>query len=87
MLLLTYAFEVLNLNRVEFKTDSLNAKSQKALERIGATQEGTLRHHMIQPDGRLRDSVYFSILKNEWATVKPKLESMLLKDNRSLPEA
>ena len=76
-LLLDYAFETMNLNRVEFKTDALNAQSRAALLRIGAVEEGTLRHHMVMPDGRLRDSVYFSVLKPEWPQVKSRLDAMI----------
>ncbi len=79
-LLLKHAFEVLKCVRVEFKTDSLNTQSRNALVRIGAKEEGVLRNHMIMPDGRLRHSVYYSILDSEWATVKTKLERMM---NRS----
>ena len=73
LLLLTHAFETLQCMRVEFKTDALNAGSQTALDRIGAKKEGTLRAHMIMPDGRFRDSVYYSILLNEWPGVKKQL--------------
>ena len=78
LLLLRHAFEGLQLNRVEFKTDSLNARSRKAIARLGATEEGTLRNHMIQPDGRLRHSVYFSILNSEWPEVRERLEKRLM---------
>lgn len=76
-LLLSHAFETLGLNRVEFKTDSLNERSRKAIARIGATEEGTLRNHVVQPDGRLRHSVYFSILNSEWHGIKLRLEEWL----------
>ena len=69
-LLLSHAFEELDCNRVELKTDALNAQSRNAILRIGATEEGTLRQHQIAPGGRLRDSVYFSILLEEWPAVK-----------------
>lgn len=71
---LTHAFETLGCVRVEFKTDSLNVKSRQALARLGAVEEGTLRNHMIMPDGRLRHSVYFSIMASEWPAVKAHLE-------------
>jgi RimJ/RimL family protein N-acetyltransferase len=71
--LLRYAFETLECVRVEFKTDSLNLRSRTALLRIGATEEGILRRHMLTHDGRFRDTVYFSILESEWADVKVKL--------------
>ena len=73
LLLLTHAFEELKLNRVEFKTDSLNERSRAAIARIGAIEEGTFRNHVIQPDGRLRHSVYFSIISDQWPDVKQRL--------------
>jgi RimJ/RimL family protein N-acetyltransferase len=76
-LLLEHAFEQLDCIRVEFKTDARNARSRAALERIGATAEGTLRHHMIMPDGHLRDSTYFSILRTEWPDVRAALEELM----------
>jgi len=76
-LLLRHAFEVLGCNRVEFKTDVLNERSRAALLRIGATQEGVLRSHMITASGRVRDSVYFSIVAAEWPAVKVGLEAKL----------
>ena len=78
-LLLEHAFESLGCIRVEFKTDARNARSRAALERIGATEEGTLRHHMIMPDGHLRDSTYFSILRTEWPDVRAMLAELLLR--------
>jgi RimJ/RimL family protein N-acetyltransferase len=69
-LLLDYAFENLGMLRVEFKTDFLNQKSRKALVKIGAFEEGVLRSHMQLHDGRRRDSIYYSILNNEWDYVK-----------------
>ena len=68
--LLSYAFDVLNWERVEIKTDNLNERSKQALRKIGATEEGVLRSHMQMPLNRRRDSVYFSILKNEWPGIK-----------------
>jgi len=62
---------------VQFKTDLRNERSQRAIERIGAKREGVLRNHMILPDGRVRDSVFFSILDAEWPQVKIELEGML----------
>ena len=79
-LLLTYAFETLGCIRVEFKTDSLNNQSRHALLRIGAKEEGILRNHMIAPGGRLRHSVYFSIIDSEWPEAKKNLEQKLRRD-------
>jgi N-acetyltransferase len=69
-LLLKYAFEDLQFERVEFKTDSRNLQSRKAIENIGATYEGALRSHILMPDGYRRTSVYYSILRNEWKQLK-----------------
>lgn len=79
LLMLTHAFEVWKAIRVEFKTDSNNEKSLKALKRIGAKKEGTLRNHMITQSGRIRHSVYFSIIDEEWESVKADLASKLTK--------
>jgi RimJ/RimL family protein N-acetyltransferase len=73
-----HCFEDLGAIRVEFKTDSLNEKSRAALARIGAVEEGTFRNHMIvQPSGRYRHSVYFSVIESEWPAVKAGLEARL----------
>lgn len=79
-LLLEYAFEELNCIRVEFKTDVLNTTSRAAIERLGAIQEGILRSHMVMGGGRLRDTVYYSILASEWPAVAARLRDKL---NRS----
>jgi len=63
--------------RVELKTDALNEKSRNAILRIGAKEEGTLRQHLITWTGRIRDTVYFSILDSEWSEVKAKIEQRL----------
>ncbi len=76
-LLLTHAFETLGCQRVEFKTDSTNSRSRGALLRIGAKEEGIFRNHMIVPGGRVRHSVYFSIIDSEWKDVKRGLEEKL----------
>jgi RimJ/RimL family protein N-acetyltransferase len=81
-LMIRHAFEDWGCLRVEVKTDSLNQKSRNAILRIGAKEEGTLRQHMITYTGRLRDTVYFSILDKEWPEVKVKLESMVRGDPR-----
>lgn len=77
LLLLTHAFEVLRANRVELKTDALNEKSRKAILRLGATEEGTLRRHVITASGRVRDTVYFSIIDTEWPAIKARLTGLL----------
>ena len=73
LMMLTEAFESRGVERVYFKTDSLNERSRNAILRIGARFEGILRHHMKRPDGTWRDSAYFSILKEEWPSVKENL--------------
>ncbi|TPG63018.1 GNAT family N-acetyltransferase [Hymenobacter nivis] len=65
-LLLCYAFGTLQMERVELETDSRNQQSQEAMRRMGATEEGTLRHHRVLPDGYRRDTVVFSIIRPEW---------------------
>jgi RimJ/RimL family protein N-acetyltransferase len=76
-LLLRHAFETLGCLRVQFKTDLRNERSQRAIERIGATREGVLRNHMLLPNGTMRSSMYFSILSGEWPEIKTRLELML----------
>ncbi|MFT5692997.1 MAG: RimJ/RimL family protein N-acetyltransferase [Oceanicoccus sp.] len=73
LLMLAYAFEKMNFSRVEFLTDHLNSKSRNAIVRLGAKEEGLMRNHMIMPDGRVRDSVIFSIIENEWPGIKQHL--------------
>ncbi|MCA9961074.1 MAG: GNAT family N-acetyltransferase [Anaerolineales bacterium] len=76
-LLLQHAFEVMNCLRVQLKTDQRNIRSQKAIERIGAVKEGTLRQHIVMPDGYIRDTIYYSILDKEWPHVKASLRQKL----------
>ena len=76
-LLLTHAFERLGCIRVELKTDSLNERSRAAILRIGAREEGTFRNHMITASGRIRHTVYFSMVDSEWPGVKAGLEEKL----------
>jgi N-acetyltransferase len=76
-LMLKHAFEEWGCIRVEFKTDSLNERSRNAILRIGAKEEGLFRNHMIMPDGRVRHSVYYSIVNSEWPAVKQRLEAKL----------
>ena len=73
LLLLTYAFETMKCIRVTFITDVLNNQSRTAILRLGAKQEGVMRSHIIMSDGRVRDSVLFSIIKGEWPEVKARL--------------
>jgi N-acetyltransferase len=82
-LMLRHAFEVWKCMRVELKTDALNHKSRNAILRIGAKEEGTLRRHVITWTGRVRDSVYFSILDTEWPETKAKLEAKLAQKGTS----
>jgi RimJ/RimL family protein N-acetyltransferase len=76
-LLLTHAFEAMQAIRVQFTTDELNEKSRAAILRIGAKQEGIVRHERIMPDGRKRNSVRFSIIDSEWNDVKALLEQKM----------
>ena len=76
-LLLEHAFIELGCVRVQFKTDSRNERSKRAIERLGAVCEGILRNHMILPDGYIRDSVIYSITDTEWPSVKDRLETFL----------
>lgn len=76
-LLLRHAFESLGCIRVELKTDSLNERSRNAILRIGAKEEGICRNHMITSSGRIRHTVYFSVIDSEWPAVKAKLEARL----------
>ncbi|MCP5189560.1 MAG: GNAT family N-acetyltransferase [Pseudomonadales bacterium] len=73
LLLLTHALERLGCLRVEFKTDARNLRSQRALERIGATREGVMRKHMIVQGDYPRDSVYFSVIDSDWPQVRQRL--------------
>lgn len=80
-LMLRHAFEVWGCIRVELKTDGLNQKSRNAILRIGAKEEGTLRRHLATWTGRVRDTVYFSVLDSEWMDVKARLEAMMSAGN------
>ena len=81
-LLLRHAFETLGCMRVELKTDSLNERSRAAILRIGAREEGIFRNHMITASGRIRHTVYFSIIDSEWPAVKARLEAILSSHKR-----
>ena len=77
---MTHAFEELKANRVQLKTDSRNLKSQAAIARLGAVKEGVLRKDkVLKRDGYIRDSVYFSVIREEWPAVKLRLRTMLEK--------
>ena len=77
LLLLTHAFDALGCQCVQLRTDSLNRRSQAAIERLGAKRDGVLRGHQVMPDGRLRDSVVYSILDREWPAVRRNLHYLL----------
>ncbi|MFG2671842.1 GNAT family N-acetyltransferase [Streptomyces sp. NPDC048445] len=77
LLLFTYAFEELGMGRVQLKTDHLNERSQAAIARLGARREGVLRRHRLRHDGSWRDTVYFSLLADEWPEAKARLEGWL----------
>jgi RimJ/RimL family protein N-acetyltransferase len=76
-LMMRHAFETLGCNRVEWKTDSLNTQSRNAILRLGAKQEGVFRQHMVTWSGRLRDTVYFSVIAPEWPEIKTALEAKI----------
>jgi RimJ/RimL family protein N-acetyltransferase len=78
-LMLQYAFEKLTCIAVEIRTDILNTVSRQAIQRLGAKQDGILRHHKIMRDGRIRDTVCYSIIKPEWEQVKENLMKKLMK--------
>jgi RimJ/RimL family protein N-acetyltransferase len=77
LLMLTHAFDTLGMRRVELKTDVLNERSRRAIARLGAVEEGVLRQHVVTRSGRVRDTVYYSILASEWPTVRAGLEAKL----------
>ncbi|PYF06792.1 GNAT family N-acetyltransferase [Ureibacillus chungkukjangi] len=77
-LLLKYCFEELKLNRVQIKTGHENVRSQKAIERLGATKEGVLRNHMIRKEGTIRHTVMYSIIFEEWPEIKARFLGELL---------
>lgn len=77
LLILGHAFEVLGANRVAIKTDIRNERSQAAIERLGAKREGVLRHQYIRPDGTLRDTVMYSLIPEEWPSVRAFLRERL----------
>ena len=81
-LMLQYAFEKLACIAVEIRTDVLNTVSRQAIQRLGAKQDGILRHHKIMRDERIRDTVCYSIIKPEWKQVKENLMKKLMKYNK-----
>lgn len=72
-LLLAHAFETLGMQRVQLKTDLLNLRSQRAIEKLGATREGVLRRHMRRADGSMRDTVMYSVIREEWPQLRAQL--------------
>ena len=84
-LMLRHAFDVMGCVRVQFTTDELNAPSRAAILRLGATQEGVVRHERIMPDGRKRNSVRFSIIDDEWPQVRSALEQRLADGDERRP--
>ena len=77
LLLLAHAFDTLDALRVQLKTDARNERSQRAIERLGATREGVLRQHVVCPDGFVRDTVMYSITHSEWPSVRTNLLTRL----------
>ncbi len=77
LLLMRHAFEKLRALRVQLKTDGLNLRSQRAIERLGAVREGVLRSHMVRPDGTVRDTVMYGITSAEWPLVEARLTEFL----------
>ena len=82
LLLLTHAFETLNCVCVQLRTDWFNKASQRAIERLGAKKDGVLRGQRVMPDGRVRDTVVYSILDHEWRGVKQNLQTMLIRGEK-----
>lgn len=77
LVLLTHAFDVWGVERVALRADARNVRSLAAIERLGATREGVLRSHRLAPDGSRGDTVYFSILRDEWPASRASLEARL----------
>lgn len=77
LLLMTHAFDALDLERVAFRTDIRNERSQRAIERLGAVKEGIHRHEMRRRDGSWRDSVHYSILRAEWPNAEARLRERI----------
>lgn len=84
LMLMTHAFEVLDCTVVGWRTDILNTNSQRAIERLGAQKDGVIRHHAIRRDGTVRDTVMYSMLKQEWLTHKTRLMHRLMAQGQCL---
>lgn len=82
LITLAYAFDVMSVNRVELITDPYNLSSRSAMKILGAREEGTLRQHLIYKDGRVRDSVVFSIIATEWESIQQRLRERLCAESR-----
>jgi RimJ/RimL family protein N-acetyltransferase len=78
-MLFAHGFEECGLNRIELKLDATNIRSFRAIARLGARFEGIHRAHMVMPDGRIRDTAWFSVLKEEWPSVRDGLDARLAK--------
>lgn len=76
LLLLAHAFGPLGMERVQIKTDILNTRSQRAIEKLGAVREGVLRRHLRRPDGTMRDTVMYSVIREDWPGVRARLSEM-----------
>jgi RimJ/RimL family protein N-acetyltransferase len=83
--MLEYAFEHLQFHRISIITDSRNLRSQKAIERIGAKKEGIIRSHLITHNNYIRDSISYSIIREEWETIKNHFHHKLFRENSSTP--
>ena len=76
-MLLAHAFDVMGCQAIQIRTDTLNTRSQRAIERLGAKKDGVLRGHQVMADGRIRDSVVYSIIDREWPGVRANLDYLL----------
>lgn len=85
LLLFTHAFEDLGLARLALRTDNLNTRSQQALTRLGLTYEGTLRSHLPRQNGTRRDSLHYSVLADEWPTIRDRLHARVMAKSASAP--
>lgn len=77
LLLFAHGFEALGLNRIELKADATNTRSCRAMEKLGLVSEGIHRAHMVRPDGRLRDTAWYSVIRPEWPAMRERLEARL----------